>query len=94
VAKRTQPRRTTGEKGRPMSGTKDMSGSISKNDKGGIETRPDIKGHIIIEGRKYWPSGWLKENDHGKWYSLSAQPADQPAPRRAAEQADDADVLF
>ena len=66
-----------------MSGTRDNSGSISKNDRKEKETHPDIRGSATIGGVAYWVSGWLKENDRGKWYSLSFQPKEataEPAP--------------
>jgi len=64
-----------------MSGTRDNSGSISANKRKEQPNHPDIKGKATINGVDYWVSGWLKENDSGKWYSLSFQPreAQQPA---------------
>jgi hypothetical protein len=62
-----------------MSGTRDNSGSLSKNDRKEKDTHPDIKGKATIGGVDYWISGWLKENDRGKWYSLSFQEKDAPA---------------
>lgn len=54
-----------------MIGTRDNSGSVSKNDRKAKDTHPDIKGKATIDGVEYWIDGWLKENDRGKWYSLS-----------------------
>lgn len=80
-----------------MSGTRDMSGSLSKNDKKEKESHPDIKGRATIGGVDYWISGWQKENERGKWYSLSFTPKDaandQPAPRASKPAADD-DIPF
>jgi hypothetical protein len=61
-----------------MSGTRDNSGSLAKNDRKEKDSHPDIKGKATIDGREYWISGWMKENDRGKWYSLSFQPKDAP----------------
>lgn len=65
-----------------MSGTRDNSGSISKNEKKTEDRHPDIRGQATINGVGYWVSGWLKENDRGKWYSLSFQPKDAPTEQR------------
>ena len=62
-----------------MSGTRDNSGSIAKNDRKEKDSHPDIKGKATVNGVDYWVSGWLKENDRGKWYSLSFTPKDAPA---------------
>lgn len=85
-----------------MSGTRDNSGSISKNDRKEKETHPDIRGSATVNGVAYWVSGWLKENDRGKWYSLSFQPKDaqpEPAPAtrgggKPAALDDDSDIPF
>ncbi len=63
--------------------TRDNSGSISRNDKKLEDRHPDIKGKAMVAGVEYWVSGWLKENDRGKWYSLSFTPKDQPAEQPA-----------
>jgi hypothetical protein len=71
-----------------MSGTRDNSGSISANKRKEKETHPDIKGKATVGGVDYWISGWLKENDNGKWYSLAFEPKDAPAeaPKPAAQR--------
>jgi len=56
---------------------RDMSGSLSKNDHNQQPNHADYVGSIVIEGRKYWLNGWIKENDRGKWLSLSAKPAEE-----------------
>jgi hypothetical protein len=66
-----------------MSGTRDNSGRLSKNDRKEKESHPDIKGNGTIDGVDYWISGWRKENDRGTWYSLSFQRKDQPAEQPA-----------
>jgi hypothetical protein len=57
-----------------VSRTRDNSGSIAKNDRKEQPNHPDIKGKATVGGVEYWVSGWLKENDRGKWYSLSFTP--------------------
>ena len=46
----------------------------------------------MIEGRKYWLNGWIKENDRGKWLSPSAKPAEERKETVAATLNDD--ILF
>ena len=59
---------------------KENSGSMKRNDKGGVETRPDYRGSLNVEGVEFWLSGWIKESDDGKWMSLSVQrKEDKPA---------------
>ena len=70
-----------------MSGTRDNSGSISKNDRKTEDRHPDIRGSATIGGVAYWVSGWQKENDRGKWYSLSFQPKEAPADAPASKPA-------
>ena len=69
----------------------DMSGSLSRNDKQGNASWPDYKGKIVINGVKYWLSGWIKDGQNGKWVSLSAKPADgsQAKPPAKQSQQDD-----
>ena len=66
-----------------MSGTRDNSGSLSKNDRKEKDSHPDVKGKATINGVDYWISGWRKENDRGAWYSLSFTPKEQPAEQPA-----------
>lgn len=66
---------------------RDNSGSLSKNERKEKETHPDVKGKATINGVEYWISGWTKENDNGKWLSLSFEPKeDKPEPKRAASK--------
>lgn len=56
------------------------SGILTKNDKGGNESRPDYKGSINVGGVDYWLSAWIKTGRDGtklagqKYMSLSVQP--------------------
>ena len=71
---------------------KDGQGTLFKNDKDGVETRPDYRGELNIDGTIYKVAGWIKEGKNGKWMSLSAKPKDDDAPpqndRRRAREAD------
>ncbi len=50
------------------------SGVLRKHDKAGVEARPDYKGRVNVVGKNYWLSGWLKENERGKFISLAVDP--------------------
>jgi len=52
---------------------KDGQGTLHRNDKDGVETRPDYRGEVMIAGTLYRLSGWLKDGQKGKWMSLSAE---------------------
>lgn len=57
---------------------KDMSGSIFNNTKKEKDTHPDRTGDCTIGGRKYWISGWVKQDRNGKQYlSLAFKPKEQ-----------------
>lgn len=56
---------------------KDMSGSLFKNDRKEKDSHPDFQGDIIIDGKHYWLSGWVKEGAKGKFFSLAAKPKEQ-----------------
>jgi hypothetical protein len=48
---------------------------------GVVRSKPshaDYAGSIVIEGRKYWLNGWVKDGEKGKFLSLSARPAEEP----------------
>lgn len=57
---------------------KDMSGSVFNNPRKEKDTHPDRTGDCTIDGRKYWISGWVKQDKNGKQYlSLAFKPKDQ-----------------
>jgi hypothetical protein len=64
-------------------GGRDNSGALFRNDKAGVETRPDYRGDLTIGGIKYRLSGWVKEGQRGKYLSLSATAEDAPARQSA-----------
>jgi|SoiMethySBSTD1v2_1073268.scaffolds.fasta_scaffold1394140_2 hypothetical protein len=57
---------------------RDMNGSISKNTRKEKPSHADYTGSIVIEGRKFWLNGWVKDGEKGKFLSLSAKPAEEP----------------
>ena len=70
-------------------------GILSRNDNRTLDTHPEFKGSINIEGREYWLSGWVKErkDGSGRFFSLTARPKDGAsapvAPRSASADLDD-----
>lgn len=67
--------------------TKDMSGSLFKNNRKEKDTHPDRQGSCRIDGHDYWVSGWIKEGKDGPWLSLAFKrkdgTADRPAPPKS-----------
>jgi hypothetical protein len=53
------------------------SGALFKNDKKGVENRPDYTGKLDVEGTEYWVSAWVKDGKSGKFMSLSIKPKEQ-----------------
>jgi hypothetical protein len=56
-------------------------GIISKNTRKELDTHPDIRGQINVDGTEYWLDGWLKQRTDGtgSFYSLSVKPKNAPA---------------
>ena len=57
-------------------------GVLFKNDKQGVETRPDYNGKININGVEHWLAAWVKTSQKGTpFMSLSiGDPVEQKAP--------------
>ena len=51
--------------------TKELSGSLFKNEKKEKDSHPSLQGSALIGGVEYWVSGWTKEGKKGKWISLA-----------------------
>ena len=51
-------------------------GALFKNNKGDNEKRPDYRGTLMVGGRQYKLSAWVKEGARGKFLSINAQPDD------------------
>ena len=56
---------------------KEGSGALFRNDKGGVETRPDYRGDAMVNGAHVEIAGWLKDGSKGKFLSLSIKPKEQ-----------------
>jgi uncharacterized protein (DUF736 family) len=69
---------------------KPLTGSIRKNDKQGVETRPDYRGKVTMEeGQEYWVSAWINEDRDtgGKYLSLKLQPKEVQQQQTATQAA-------
>lgn len=53
---------------------KDNSGALFKNDRKEKDTHPDYTGTVLIDGRDYWISAWIKKGQKGSFMSLSFKP--------------------
>ena len=57
--------------------TKDMTGSLFKNDKPKNDRSPPYTGKVKIEGKEYWINGFVNEKkDGGKYFGLTFNPVD------------------
>jgi uncharacterized protein (DUF736 family) len=59
---------------------KSGQGSLFKNDEKLTDAHPDYKGSCVIDDKKFYISGWIKESKDGiKYMSLSIQPPLKPS---------------
>jgi hypothetical protein len=98
-AKRTHQRPLTAQTERNETmADREQSGALSRNDKKSKPAHPDYQGDIVIAGRKYWLSGWVKDGKDGKKFlSLAATPAEEKngsAARRSAPVDDDSKTSY
>lgn len=73
------------------------SGALFKNDRKQNDKHPDYNGSLNVDGTDYWLSGWLKEKNGKKFFSLSVKPKDanyKPKSKPAQNEAIDEDVPF
>jgi hypothetical protein len=63
---------------------KEGSGSLFKNDRKATENHPDYTGSIMVNGKDYWLSAWVKEGTKGKFFSVSIGKEKQPIGFKAA----------
>ncbi len=75
---------------------KEGQGSLFVNDKGDNPSRPDRTGRVMIAGKMYKISGWIKESTNGgkPWLSLSVQEEQAAAPAPAPVPKPDDSVPF
>lgn len=58
-------------------------GTLGRNKRKEKDTHPDYSGKINVDGVEYWLSGWLKEANGEKFFSLSVKPKEPRQDNRA-----------
>jgi hypothetical protein len=65
--------------------TKELSGSMFKNDDKAEETHADFNGSAKIDGKEYWVNAWVKvyekDGEKRKYFSLGFKPKKPAAPK-------------
>ncbi len=69
------------------------SGTLARNDRREKPTHPEFTGKAEIDGVMYWISGWVKDGNGGKFFSLSFKKQDGQ-PTKAATSDADSDIPF
>lgn len=54
-------------------------GTLGKNKRKEKETHPDFSGKLNVEGVDYWLSGWTKEANGERFFSLAVKRKEAPA---------------
>lgn len=67
---------------------RDNSGSLFKNDRREKDSHPTHTGTIMVEGREFWLSAWVKEANGKKFFSLSVKPKEAQRPAQDAGRDD------
>lgn len=65
-------------------------GTLGRNKRKEKDSHPDFRGSINVEGVDFWLSGWVKESNGRKFFSLSVKRKEEaPGPaKKAREQAE------
>lgn len=64
--------------------TKDMTGSLFRNNRKEKDTHPDYNGSCRIDGHDMWMSAWLRERPNGeKYFSFAFKRKDGTSDRPA-----------
>jgi len=66
-----------------MTGKRDMSGRLFKNDRKEQPNHPDYEGSCTIDGKDYWMKGWIKDGAKGKFMSFAFKPKEARTDGRA-----------
>lgn len=74
---------------------KDGHGTLHRNNKDGVETRPDYRGELVLGRTTYEIAAWIKDGAKGKWMSLNVKPKEQRQEPNAAPPIEvDSDIPF
>ena len=79
-----------------MENRRDNSGVLFKSDKQDNERAPHYKGNIMVDGKDYWLSAWIKDGKNGKFMGLAVSPRDAqpPASKPTPKNLEDSDIPF
>jgi len=65
----------------------ELRGALFRNDKGDNPARPDYRGNVVVESKKYRVSGWVRQSKStGQTFLSLALTLDQTAPPDAQAQ--------
>ena len=73
-----------------------MTGFLGRNKRREKDTHPEYTGSIMIDGKTYWLSAWVKEKEGQKYFSISAKPKDEKPGEQSSptSQTPDDDIPF
>lgn len=60
-------------------------GTLGRNTRREKDSHPEFSGKCDIDGKMYWISGWVKEGQGGKFFSLSFKPQEEQQQKPAAK---------
>jgi len=77
----------------------ECKGNMNKNQQKKLDTHPDMRGYVRVQGQIYEIAGWVKENNGKKRLSISLKPyqvapPSPPAPVTPKAKYSDDDMPF
>ena len=77
----------------------ECKGNMNKNQQKKLDTHPDMRGYVRVQGQIYEIAGWVKENNGKKRLSISLKPYQvalpaPPAPVTPKAKYSDDDMPF
>ena len=58
----------------------ECKGNMNKNQQKKLDTHPDMRGYVRVQGQIYEIAGWVKESSGKKRLSISLKPYSAPPP--------------